>query len=98
MEFRVPGPVEVVAAGRPLALGAPKQRALLLLRVNQVVSRDRLIEDIWGEQAPQTAATALHGYISQLRKLLAAGAGEGQARVVTRAPGYLLELDPERVD
>ena len=46
MEFRVPGPVEVVAAGRPQALGAPKQRALLLLRVNQVVSRDRLIEDI----------------------------------------------------
>ena len=49
MEFRVPGPIEVVAAGRPLALGAPKQRALLallLLRVNQVVSRDRLIEDI----------------------------------------------------
>ena len=56
MEFRVPVPVEVVAAGRPLALGAPKQRALLalLLRVNQVVSRDRLIEDTWGEQAPQT--------------------------------------------
>jgi DNA-binding SARP family transcriptional activator/streptogramin lyase len=100
MEFRILGPVEVVRDGRTVALGSSKQRALLvilLLHVNEVVSRDRLIEDLWGERAPETAATALHGYVSQLRKVLEP---EGAARrlLVTRAPGYLLELDPAQVD
>jgi DNA-binding SARP family transcriptional activator/streptogramin lyase len=101
MEFRILGPVEVVSDGRVVALGPSKQRALLvilLLHVNEVVSRDRLIDDLWGERAPQTAATSLHTYVSQLRKLLEAGNG-GEPRVlVTRAPGYLIEVDPERVD
>src|SRR5262245_32032982 len=57
MEFRILGPVEVVWDGRVVALGPSKQRALLallLLHVNEVVSRDRLIEDLWGERAPPT--------------------------------------------
>ncbi len=56
MEFRILGSVEVVNGGRALALGPSKQRALLavlLLHVNEVVSRDRLIEDLWGERAPE---------------------------------------------
>ena len=100
MEFRILGPVEVVSDGRVVALGSLKQRgllALLLLHVNEVVSRDRLTEDLWGERAPETAAASLHTYVSQLRKLLEAGNGEPRV-LVTRAPGYLLALDPGQLD
>jgi DNA-binding SARP family transcriptional activator len=100
MEFRILGPVEVITDGRVVALGQVKQRALLallLLHVNEVVSRDRLIEDLWGERAPQTAATSLHTYVSQLRKLLEGGNGS-ERMLLTRAPGYLLALDPDQVD
>jgi DNA-binding SARP family transcriptional activator/streptogramin lyase len=101
MDFRILGPVEVIKGGRQVALGPRKQRALLvllLLHVNEVVSRDRLIEDLWGERAPETAATSLHGYVSQLRKLLEEGTGAEPRLLLTRAPGYLLALDPEQVD
>jgi hypothetical protein len=63
---------------RRLALGPTKQRALLallLLHVNEVVPRERLIDELWGERTRETAATALQGYISGLRKLLEAGNG-----------------------
>src|SRR5262245_3729162 len=78
MEFRILGPVEVVDGGRVVPLGPSKQRALLallLLHVNEVVSRDRLIDDLWGERAPRTAATSLHSYVSRLRKVLEAEQG-----------------------
>jgi DNA-binding SARP family transcriptional activator len=100
MEFRILGPVEVIDGGRAVALGSSKQRALLavlLLHVNEVVSRDRLINDLWGERAPQTAAASLHTYVSQLRKLLEADSGVPKV-LRTRAPGYVLELDVEQVD
>src|SRR5207249_10890467 len=76
-------------------LGRPKQRALLallLLNANRVVPRERLIDELWGEQPPETAVKAVQVYVSQLRKLLPAG------MLVTRAPGYLLEVEPEAVD
>ena len=98
MDFRILGPVEVVDEGRRVVLGPSKQRALLallLLHVNEVVSRDRLVEDLWGERPPETATTALHGYVSHLRKILEEGNGR---RLVTRSPGYVLEIDPEQVD
>jgi DNA-binding SARP family transcriptional activator/streptogramin lyase len=101
MDFRILGPVEVIKGGRRVALGPRKQRALLvllLLHVNEVVSRDRLIDDLWGERAPETAATSLHGYVSQLRKLLEEGNGAEPTLLLTRAPGYRLALDPEQVD
>jgi DNA-binding SARP family transcriptional activator/streptogramin lyase len=101
MEYRILGPVEVVADGRALALGPAKQRAVLavlLLHLNEVVSRDRLVEELWGERPPETAATALHGYVSQLRKILETGNGSERRVLVTRAPGYVLELDPQEVD
>jgi DNA-binding SARP family transcriptional activator len=100
MEFRILGPVEVVDGGRVVSLGPSKQRALLavlLLHVNEVVSRDRLIEDLWGERAPQSAAASLHTYVSQLRKLLEPDS-RAPTVLLTRAPGYVLELDTERVD
>src|SRR6516162_2790417 len=101
VEFRILGPVEVVSDGRVVALGSLKQRALLvllLLHVNEVVSRDQLIDDLWGERAPETAASSLHTYVSQLRELLEEGNGAQPRVLVTRAPGYVLNVDPERVD
>jgi predicted ATPase/DNA-binding SARP family transcriptional activator len=101
MEFRILGPVEVVDGARVVPLGPSKQRALLallLLHVNEVVSRDRLIDDLWGERAPRTAATSLHTYVSQLRKVLEAGSGTEPRLLLTRTPGYLLALDPDQVD
>ena len=100
MEFRILGPVEVRDDGRLVRLGGGKQRAvltLLLLNANRVVASERMIEQIWGELPPATAATALHGHISSLRKLL------GPDVIATRPPGYVLEtaigeLDLERFE
>ena len=95
MEFRILGPLEVHAeGGRTLDL-AGKQRALLavlLLNANEVVSTDRLIEDLWDGDPPETAGKALQVYVSQLRKLL------GKDRLETRAPGYLMRVDSDELD
>jgi DNA-binding SARP family transcriptional activator len=99
--FGLLGPLEVVAEGRGLPLQAPKQKtilALLLLHRGEVVSVDRLQEALWGEQPPATAATALQGYVSQLRRLLEAGEKGGSSLLVTRSPGYLLAAAPEQID
>ncbi len=96
MEFRILGPLEVIHDGDALALGPTKQRALLallLLHLNEVVPRER-----WGERAPDTATTALHGYISGLRKLLEPGNGRERRLLLTQAPGYQLRLDPTQLD
>ena len=95
MEFRILGPLEVIEDGRGLDLGGQKQRALLsalLLGANRVVSRDRLIDALWEEEPPETARKALQVYVSQLRKTL------GGSRIVTRAPGYLIRVEPEEFD
>ncbi len=95
MEFGLLGPLEIRTADGPLPLGRPKQQALLallLLHANQVVARDRLIDELWGEAPPETAVKAVQVYVSQLRKVLPMG------MLVTRAPGYMLTVDPERVD
>jgi YVTN family beta-propeller protein len=100
VEFRILGPLEVLEDGRPLALGGSKQCALLailLLHANEVVSRDRLIDALWGASPPETSQTALQVHVSQLRKIL------GRDAIVTRAPGYLIrvedgELDVERFE
>jgi DNA-binding SARP family transcriptional activator len=100
IEFRILGPLEVVRDGRSLEIGAGKRRALLavlLLHANEVVSTDRLIDDLWGEQAPSTAPKILQGYVSQLRKVLATGEGDGQL-LVTRPPGYALRLEDGQLD
>jgi DNA-binding SARP family transcriptional activator/DNA-binding beta-propeller fold protein YncE len=101
MEFRILGPLEIVDDERTLALRGPKQRALLtilLLHANEAVSRERLIEDLWGERRPETAATALHGHVSQLRKVLESAGNRDERQLVTRAPGYELCLEPEQLD
>src|SRR5215210_7857768 len=92
-------PVEASVAGRPIALGGGKPRALLaLLALNagSAVSSDRLIEGLWGEQPPATASKLVQVYVSQLRKALAAIA-DG-AEIVTRRHGYELRVGPGTVD
>lgn len=91
------GPLRAYAGGRELALGPPKQRAVfavLALRTNSVVSRDDLIDCIWGESSPATAAGSLHTYVSGLRRALA-GLGEP---LTSSGSGYALQLDPGQLD
>jgi DNA-binding SARP family transcriptional activator len=94
--FRLLGPLEAVGDdGEPLALGGQKQRAvlaLLLLRANHVVSKDFLIDAVWGEEPPPAAVPSLQNFISSFRRLL------GQDAVVRREPGYMLVLDDEQLD
>jgi DNA-binding SARP family transcriptional activator len=95
LEFRLLGPVEVVAEGVPVPLPAAKPRALLavlLLDRNRVVSVGRLVEDLWGEEPPETATKALQGYVSQLRKAL------GADRLLTKPPGYSLRVEEGELD
>lgn len=73
MDFRILGPLEVWDGERQLELAGPKRRAvlaLLLLHANEVVGADRLVDQLWGENAPQNAAAALHTHVSRLRKEL----------------------------
>jgi DNA-binding SARP family transcriptional activator/ABC-type transport system substrate-binding protein len=95
VEFGLLGPLEVQRDGRLLALGGPKQRALLallLLNANEVVSRDRLIDALWGERPPATAQRSLDSYVSRLRTLL------GPDRIERRAPGYTIRVSPDELD
>jgi DNA-binding SARP family transcriptional activator len=95
MEFRLLGPLEVRDDGEVVKLGGPKQRALLaylLLNANRAIALDRLIDALWGERPPPTAAATVQVYVSQLRRLV------GRDRLVTRPPGYLLALAPDEID
>ena len=104
MEVRILGPLEVVVhAGTPLPLGGTKQRAvfaMLALRVNQVVSLDFLVDGLWGIEPPTDPANVIQVYLSRLRKALhQEGSEDSQdGRLLRRKPGYLLQLDPERLD
>lgn len=99
LEFRVLGPVEAAADSVPLDVGGPQQRALLallLLRANEVVSRDRLIDELWGDAPPATARDTLKVYVGRLRKVF--GQNGSRERLVTRGGGYVLQIDPEQLD
>ncbi len=95
LEFRLLGPLEVVGDDGPLPLGGMRQRALLaalLLRAGQVVPTERLVDDLWGEEAPRTATTSLQNGVSALRKLL------GPDVLETRSPGYVLRVNGGQID
>ncbi|HEX3592299.1 MAG TPA: BTAD domain-containing putative transcriptional regulator [Pseudonocardiaceae bacterium] len=100
--FTVLGPVQVVVDGEPVPIGSPGARALLLLLVlhaNQVVSIERIIDGLWGDDPPATARTIVHGYVSRLRRVLEpAGDQDNWAALLTRSPGYELRVDESRVD
>ncbi|HEU0086570.1 MAG TPA: BTAD domain-containing putative transcriptional regulator, partial [Pseudonocardiaceae bacterium] len=94
MDFRILGPLEVTENGRTLHLGAAKQRTLLgvlLLHLNRVVSATRLVDELWGESPPASASKAIQGYVLGLRKVLGGA-------IVTKARGYLLQAEPDRLD
>ncbi len=98
MEFRILGPIEAREDAREVGLGGPKQRALLailLLSANEVVSRDRLIDELWGERPPPSAAHTLDAYVHRLRRALGA---RGAEILRTRAPGYLISISSADLD
>jgi YVTN family beta-propeller protein len=100
MEYRILGPLEVFDGERQVTLGGTRQRALLailLLHANEVVSTDRLVEELWGENPPETGPKALQVAISQLRKTLQSSLG-ADGVLVTRAPGYVLNVHPGELD
>jgi DNA-binding SARP family transcriptional activator/WD40 repeat protein len=103
MEFRILGPIEVWSERRRLPLGGIKQRALLavlLLHRNEVVSIDRLIDELWNGHPPATSVKVVQVYVSQLRKALGGrrARSDEEDLLVTRAPGYLLRVEPDELD
>jgi lactate 2-monooxygenase len=95
MQFRILGPIEVSENGRKLPLGGSKRRAvlaMLLLHANEIVSVERLADELWSEDQPQNAAGAIHNHVSRLRKLL------GADILATHPGGYCLQVDPSRID
>ncbi len=98
IEFRILGPLEILRAGVVVPSGAGKQQAVLadlLIHAGQVVSVDRLIDDLWGADPPETAANAVQVYVAGLRRALGAGASQ---LLVTRRPGYKLVVEPDAMD
>jgi len=99
-DFRILGPVEASLDGEPLALGGPKQRALLavlLLNANSVVSQEKLIAELWGDNPPATATKSLQVHVSRLRRELDPR-DASEPVLLTQAPGYTLKLHPEELD
>ena len=92
LRFLILGPFEVHRDGEPIPLGGRQQRAMLAaltLRANELVSTDRLIDELWPEEPPDTAEHLIHVYVSRLRKALG---DDGRDMLVTRPPGYELQL------
>lgn len=89
MEYRILGPIEVLDAGTPVEIGYGKPLsllALLVLHANEVVSSDRIVEELWDGQAPPSAPKIVQNAVSQLRRALSGGS------LVTRGGGYVLEV------
>jgi DNA-binding SARP family transcriptional activator len=100
VEFRLLGPVEVLEDGRPLPIGGAKERAilaLLLVHANELVARERILDEIWGADAGEAATKSLRVRMSELRKALEGGAGAGEL-LERRRTGYVLHVDPMRFD
>ena len=112
MDYRILGPLEVRDGSRPLALGGERQRAVLAILVlhrNEVVSADRLIDELWGESPPPGARQTVRAYVSKLRRAMAANGASpavggdserepGDGVLLTRGHGYVLEVLPGELD
>lgn len=92
--YGILGSLEVLEDGRAITLSAKQKAvlAILLLHANEVVSRDRLIEEIWPSEPPDTSRAALQVYVSQLRKTL------GREVISTRSPGYAVNVEDRELD
>jgi DNA-binding SARP family transcriptional activator len=103
---RLLGPLAAEVGGADLPLGGLKQRAvfaLLAVHAGRVVPRDRIADQLWPDEPPSRATTALQSYVSRLRRLLAEAGADGAdgadgPQIVTRPPGWVLTLDPGEVD
>lgn len=98
MQYRLLGPLEVLDGARSVEIGAGRRRsllALLLIHANEVISADRLVDQLWGERPTTTAAKSLQVHVSALRKRLGGG---DEGPILTRGGGYLLQVDPDDVD
>jgi DNA-binding SARP family transcriptional activator/class 3 adenylate cyclase len=95
MDFHLLGPVEVLRDQAPVPIAAGKQRALLavlLLNANRIVSREQLVDALWGDDVPDSAPKMVQIHVSQLRKALS------ETRLLTRGPGYELEVGENELD
>lgn len=95
MDFALLGSMQVRRDGVPLELGGLRQRsllALLVLHANELVATDRLVDELWGDDPPDTAVKTVQVYVARLRKLL------GDGSIVTRTPGYELRVAPDAID
>ncbi|MFV2001002.1 MAG: BTAD domain-containing putative transcriptional regulator [Acidimicrobiia bacterium] len=102
VEFGVLGLIEARRVHEPFDIGGPRQRrllAVLLVNARDVVSRDRLIHAVWGEDAPDEAAATLRTYVARLRKaLVESGADTTEGSIRTSPLGYVLDVDPGSID
>lgn len=107
MRYRVLGPLQVVREGLEVGLdvgidvGPPKQRsvlAALLLARGRVVSVDRLMDVVWGDDVPGSATASLQAYVSNLRRALRDGSEEMASPIVRQSPGYYLGIAPDELD
>jgi WD40 repeat protein/DNA-binding SARP family transcriptional activator len=95
MRFCVLGPLEISSADGPIRVGGPKQQAVLahlVVRANELVPAETLVDEIWGDDPPDQARNIIQTYVSHLRRAL------GHDRIEWRPPGYLLKLDPGELD
>lgn len=101
LRFGVLGPVQAVVNGEPVALGGPGVRgllAMLLLRPNEVVPVEDILDGLWGEDPPLTARTIVQNYVSRLRRQLRLVDPSGSVWIDTRLPGYQLIVDEDLID
>ena len=103
MRFGILGPFEVTDGDRAIDLGALRQRAvlaILVINANTTVSLDRLIDELWGDEAPAAATASIQAYISYLRRVLEPGRVKGAAPqvLVTKAPGYMVCVAADDLD
>ncbi len=95
VEYRLLGPVEAVRDGVPVPLGGPRQRgvlAILLTRADALVPAVRVIDELWEDDPPPSAANLVQGYVSALRKAL------GRDAIETRGAGYVIHAGPDALD
>src|SRR6266536_3851084 len=95
MDFRILGPLEVRDGDREVRLRAGKERALLallLVNANRTLAIDRIVDDLWGEDVPESAQKMVQIHVSKLRRVLPPG------MLHTRPPGYSLQLAPDDID
>ena len=95
MDFQILGPLEVRDGVREVPLRGGKQRALLallLVNANRTLAIDRIVDELWGDDVPESAQKMVQIFVSKLRKVLPPGT------LHTRPPGYSLELGPNELD